>query len=155
MSSVIISPIYGRRRERVTGILSRCIGRSRETAKPTKGFGLVRVARLFPLASNLFHDDDDLAGVQALRRGFRLDVQVNLVIGYDFFLSNLITSQSIGPGNGLALDFVVGFARHFGFKAFRLLCGSGRKNLFEISNASRPKERFYRGLWCRVAGKRK
>ena len=82
-----------------------------------------------------------------------MDMQVNFVIGYAFFLSDFIANEGIGPSDSFAPDFVVGFSSHLIPEAFRLLRGTAVQELFEVSDAPRPKHRLDRGFGCGVAGK--
>src|SRR5437867_11459700 len=111
------------------------------------------VSGLFPLVSNFFHDDDNLSAVESLSRRRGMDMQMYFVIGYAFFLSDFIANEGIGPSDGFAPDFVVGFPLHFIPDPFDLLWGTASQELFEVSDAPRPKHRLDRGLRCGVAGK--
>ena len=101
-----------------------------------------KVSGLFPLVSNFFHDDDNLSAVESLSRRRGMDVQVNFLIGYAFFLSDFIANEGIGPNDRFAPDFVVGFPRHFIPEPFHLLWGTASQELFEVSDAPHPKHRL-------------
>ncbi len=93
------------------------------------------VSGLFPLVSNLLHDDHHISVAETLSRWRGADMQVDFLTGYHLLLSDFIANVSISPGDRFTTDFALGFTCHSVLESLNLLRGTASLEFFEVPDS--------------------